>query len=136
MRYRLTELMSDKFNEDDIFNYLLDPKSQFTDKHKQAFLKKVRKFNELSKHVYREISLKEITKKIKTLGKAAEQMIMLESDDWHDKITLKRDVKYLSDSVVLFEKTSKEIHELQYRLESLFDDIGSKLSKYFEIESI
>ena len=42
-------------------------------------------------------------------------------------------MKEVNTSVGLFEKTANEISQLQQRLESVFEDIGSKLGKYYEI---
>ncbi len=122
---------------EDIFQFITEPESQFTDKHKTAFLENVRKFNQLSNSIYREISLKEVTQQIRTLGKVAERLIMTEANEneWFDQISLKRDVKLLNESVALFEKTAKEIHGLQSRLESCFEDVGLLLNRYFEIEN-
>jgi len=132
--YKLTKLLNESNVDDSMFDFITNPNSQFTEEHKNVFLKHVKDYSKLSSSVYREITLEEITQKISTLGKIAEQVIMLESDDWHDKITLKRDVKVLTESVKLFEQTAKEMNALQYRLESLYEDIGLKLSKYFEID--
>jgi hypothetical protein len=125
-----------KEETEDIFKFITEPDTQFTDQHRQKFLEEVKNFNKLAQSVYREISLKEITHKIKTIGKVAERMIMTETDDWFDQISLKRDAKALNDSVNLFEKTAKEIHHLQNRLESSFQDIGTRLDKYFEISDL
>jgi len=132
--YKLTQLLNESNVDDGMFDFLTNPNSQFTDNHKNTFLKYVKDYSKLSTSIYREITLEEITKKISVLGKIAEQVIMMESDDWSDKITLKRDVKVLTESVKLFENTAKEMNALQYRLESLYEDIGLKLSKYFEID--
>jgi len=132
--YNLSKLLNESnVDEDSMFDFIINPNRQFTDEHKNTFLKNVQHYNKLSSSIYREMTLEEITKKIVTLGKIAEQMIMLESDDWYDKITLKRDVKVLTESVKLFEQTAKEMNSMQYRLESLYEDIGLKLSKYFDI---
>ena len=49
---------------------------------------------------------------------------------------LKKDVKEIQDSVKLFEKTAKEVSTLQHRLEAMYENIGGKLSRYYEIGDV
>ena len=60
---KLKKLLTEEVDMD-LFQSLLDPTTQITDKHKQKFLELVKEYNGLSSSIYRNISLKEITKKI------------------------------------------------------------------------
>jgi hypothetical protein len=120
----------------DFFQSILDPSTGVTDQHKQKFMDMVKEFNTLSSSVYRNISLKEITKKINIIGKLSEQFIVNESDDWFDKVSLKKDAKEIQDSAEMFEKTAKEMAGLQSRLEMCFENLGTRLSRYFSIEDL
>lgn len=127
---------NDGENDIDIFQNILDPDSSITPQHKQKFLELVKEFNTLSSSIYRKMSLKEITKKITVLGRLSEQFIVSESDDWFDKVSLKRDAKEIQESAELFEKTAKEMSTLQSRLEMLYENLGTRLSRYFLIDDL
>ena len=60
----------------------------------------------------------------------------ISKDITFDGVTVKKDVKEISDSVKLFEKTAKEVGTLQHRLEAMYENIGSKLSRYYEIADV
>jgi hypothetical protein len=111
-------------------------KEKFSYKQKQAFLEAIAKFNNFNKSIYRESSLEEVTKVIKELCFNAKDMTLGESGDWFDGVTVGRNMKHLNDSVKLFEKTAREISQLQQRLESSYEDIGSTLSKYYNINEL
>jgi hypothetical protein len=63
----------------------------------------------------------------------ASKLALQETDDWFDGVTVKRDMKEVAKSTQLFEKAAKELSTLQQRLESVFEDIGHKLGKYYDI---
>lgn len=117
----------------DIYALVTDPTNNLTKEAKKAFLEAVGKYNEYSNSIYREHNLKEISQNIVAMGKLAEKIAVNETDDWFDGMTIKRDMKSLQDSVKMFEATCKEMSQLQHRLESLYEECGSKLGKYFEI---
>jgi len=118
----------------DLYALVTDPINNITKETKKAFVEAVRKYNEYSKSIYREHNLKEVSKNIVMLGKLAEKIAVNEADDWFDAMTVKRDMKSLADSVKMFEATCKEMSQLQHRLESLYEECGAKLSKYFQID--
>ncbi len=105
-----------------------------TREQKRAIIDSVSKFNEYGKSVYRESDIKEMVKTIKELSANASELAVNEAGDWFDGISVKRDMKEVNASVSLFEKTANEIATLQQRLESVFEDVGHKLGKYYEIK--
>ena len=111
------------------------PQRMTTEEKKQT-LEAVAKFNEYTQHVYKTNELKEMIENIRTLSENASKMAIEETADWFDVVSVKRDTKAIGESVKLFESTTKEIATLQQRLESVFEDIGSKLGKYYEIHDI
>lgn len=101
---------------------------------KEQLLNTVKEYNMFAESIYRKHSLKEIVDKIKTVGRLTERVIYDTIDDWYDKNTFKKDMKVLSEDVKLFEKTAMEVSQLQHRLESVYESIGNKLDKYFELQ--
>tara|TARA_R100001015_G_C4618060_1_gene174481 strand:+ start:1018 stop:1728 length:711 start_codon:yes stop_codon:yes gene_type:complete len=105
----------------------------FTPKQKRAFLESISKFNEYGQSIYRTSKLKEAVSEIAGLVDMASKVAVNETGDWFDNVSVKRDMKGLSESMSVFEKTADEMGALQQRLESLYEDMGHKLGKYYEI---
>ncbi len=107
--------------------------SSLTPEQKQAFVEAVSKFNEFGTGIYRENNIKDVVESIKKLAAGAGSYIVHETENWFDGITVKRDVKEINNTTELFEKTALEMETLQQRLESLYEDLGNKLGRYYEL---
>ena len=104
-----------------------------TKEAKQDILKSVSAFNEFGSNIYRTQEIKEMVEAIIKMSEGATQLALQETDDWFDSVTVKRDMNEVASSVKLFEKTARELSSLQQRLESVYEDMGHKLGKYYEI---
>ena len=100
---------------------------------KKTFLEAMQKFNEYGKHIYRESELKSIIENMETLMSGASNFIIDESDDWFDSVTIKRDSKDINNTAQAFTKTAREMIGMQHRLESLYEDLGNKLGRYYDL---
>jgi len=109
---------------------------RMTEDEKKQTLDAVSKFNEYSKSIYKTNEISEMVENIRTLADNASKMAIEETADWFDAVSVKRDTKAIGESVKVFESTFREISTLQQRLESVYEDIGSKLGKYYEINEI
>ena len=107
---------------------------QLTSEQKKQYLESIAKFNEYGKSIYRRDELKSAFSEIKNIVEFASKNIVDESGDWFDKVTLNRHSKKLGESLKLFEKTAQEMTQLQQRLESVYEEIGQTLGKYYEIK--
>ena len=107
--------------------------SKLAPEQKKTFLEAISRFNEYGKSIYRESNLKDIIETMERLSSGASKLIVDESEDWFDSITIKRDSKAIDNSANEFVKTAKEMVGMQHRLESLYEDLGSKLGRYYEI---
>ncbi len=107
--------------------------SKLAPEQKKTFLEAISRFNEYGKSIYRESNLKDIIETMERLSSGASKFIVDESEDWFDSITIKRDSKAIDNSANEFVKTAKEMVGMQHRLESLYEDLGSKLGRYYEI---
>lgn len=116
-----------------MINESSDKPKRMTEEEKQKTLEAVSRFNELGKNVYKTQEIKELVENIKMMAENASRMAIEETADWFDAVSVKRDTKAIADSVKVFENTFTEISTLQQRLESVFEDIGTKLGKYYEI---
>jgi hypothetical protein len=104
-----------------------------TKEAKQDIIKSVSAFNEFGSNIYRTQEIKEMVEAIVKMSEGATQLALQETDDWFDSVTVKRDMNEVTNSVKLFEKTARELSALQQRLESVYEDMGHKLGKYYEI---
>lgn len=105
-----------------------------TPEQKRQFIEQVSKFNEYGNAIYRQNNLKEAYKNIKGIVEFASTHIMEESGDWFDQVTLGRHSKKLKESMKIFEKTVAESIKLQQRLESVYEEIGNTLNRYYKIK--
>ena len=76
--------------------------------------------------------LAEVYESIKNVVERGKNMVK-ETEGSFDGITVGRHVKRMNESFKIFEKTLREVHTLQQRLESTYDEIGEVLGKYYEI---
>ena len=100
---------------------------------KASFLEEVKKFNEYGSVIYRTEDLKKVAEAITSLTAKAEQLTLQETQDWFDEVTVKKNMRELKGNVKEFNRSVAEISKLQQRLESLYEDIGHKLGRYYEI---
>lgn len=106
---------------------------QMSPEDKKKFMEMVSNFASLSESIYREHSLQELTESIKSIVEAASHMTVTETEDWFDRVTVQRHMKQLGEAYKTFEKTAKQIAELQQRLEASYEDMGSTLGRYYKI---
>lgn len=100
---------------------------------KTTFLQEVSNFAAYSEAVYRNSQLNEIAEKVNKLCERAEMVTLSETGDWFDQVTVKRNMKHLKENAKNFTKTVTEINTLQQRLESLYEEIGHTLGRYYEV---
>jgi len=121
----LKDLMRENF-EDGSFQKL-------SPQQRREVIEAVSRFNEFGKTIYRNNEIKEMVESIKSLTEMAGNLAIQESGDWFDAVTVKKDVKEIKGSSKVFEKTANEIASLQQRLESIYEDMGHKLGRYYKI---
>lgn len=109
---------------------------QLTREEKSGIMDSVSKFNDFGSRVYKTDEIKEMVRAIKEMASGASTLALQETDDWFDSVTVKRDMKEVANSVKLFEKTAYEMSQMQQRLESVYEDMGHKLGKYYDIQDV
>lgn len=113
----------------------LNKKPELTEEDKSLFLEKVKGFNSYGKNIYREGNLREIAEEMSKLSEIARHMILSETDEWFDKVTINRNMKSLDGISKEFQKTASEAQSVQERLTSLYEDMGLIFNRYFNVES-
>lgn len=100
---------------------------------KAQVLEELKEYSALGEIIYRSEGLKEAAGKISELVEKAERIALQETEEWFDEVTVKRNMKELVNNNKEFTKTVAEMTKLQQRLESLYEEMGSNLSRYYEI---
>ena len=117
-------------NSRDAFN------NSLTREQKRDIMDSVARFNDFGSKIYKTGEIGEMVEAIRNMTSGASKLALQETDDWFDSVTVKRDMKEVAKSTQLFEKAAKELSTLQQRLESVFEDIGHKLDKYYKINEL
>lgn len=107
---------------------------ELTSEAKSKFIESVRRFNEYGKIIKRGSEMQSALSEIKDIVGMAEQMTLKETDKWFDNVTVSRHIKNLKESYKSFEKTANEMAQLQQRLENSYNDIGTILERYYDID--
>ena len=101
----------------------------------EAFLESVRNYSGYGQSIYREGNLKEIAEVLSTIAEQASVHTLQETGDEFDQITVNRNMKELQGYSNQFHKFANEAQILQQRIESLYEDMGTILNRYYEIDS-
>jgi len=102
---------------------------------KAQVLEELKEYSTLGEVIYRSEGLKEAANRISELVEKAERVALQETEEWFDEVTVKRNMKELANNNKEFTKTVSEISKLQQRLESLYEEMGNNLSRYYEISN-
>lgn len=100
---------------------------------KAQVLEEIKEYQTIGEVIYQSEGLKEAASRIFKIVEKAEQMVLQENGEWFDEVTVKRNMKELNSKNAEFNKTVSEISKLQQRLESLYEEMGNGLSRYYEI---
>ena len=100
------------------------------------FAESVRGYSKLGSGIYRSGNLKEVAEQLSAIAEQASIHTLEELEDDFDKITVSRNMKELKGYSDQFNKFAKEAHTLQQRIESLYEDMGTILNRYYHIDEI
>lgn len=114
----------------------LTKKPELTEEDKNIFLEKVRNFNKYGESIYAKGNLREIANELSKISEIASHVILSETDDWFDKVTVNRNMKNLNNIKSEFVKTANEAQSVQERLATLYEDMGLILNRYFTVENL
>lgn len=119
----------------DLKKYLIETELKYSKEERNAFLESLRQFSSFKNEIYRSKKLKEIAKTVGSLIESAEGFSINETQNGFDfdSLSMNRDFKTIRENYKMFEKTCNEMHILQQRLESCYENIGVGLSRYYEV---
>jgi len=96
----------------------------------------VSQYGIVGRKIYSEYNVIETAKHLSKIAEDAHSHVISETDNWFDRVSLKRNMKHMSEMVTDFKKTAVESHQLNQRLTTLYEDIGSILNRYYDIQEI
>lgn len=108
---------------------------KMTKEEKKAFLEAVSQYHKLGEMVYRNNQLSELSETLGNIVTTAENLTMQESEHWFDNVTVSRHMKQIQEAFKVFEKTAGEMSGMQQRLEAAYEDIGTVLNKYYNVNN-
>ena len=107
-----------------------------TNEVKKHFLEIVSTYNKYQESMDRKSDIIEVAETLGGITEAARELALRESDDWFDKHTIKRNMGELTKLGAQFDKVAKEARGLDQRMNSLYEDMGNILSRYYKIGEI
>ena len=110
-------------------------KPKMTKEEKKAFLEAVSQYHKLGEMVYRNNKLSELAETLSNIVTTAENLTIQESEHWFDNVTVSRHMKQIQEAYKTFEKTAQEMSGMQQRLEAAYEDIGTVLNKYYNVNN-
>ena len=101
---------------------------------KKIASEKISKFGKYQRFIALEAKDMDVAEDICNIIENASQCILNETDDWFDGISVKRNLKEVKTLEKDFYKTAKERQVYTQRMQSLYEDMGNILNRYFEIK--
>jgi ATP-dependent 26S proteasome regulatory subunit len=99
-------------------------------------MESVSRYGMIGRKIYNENNVVNAAKQLAKIAEDAHSHVISETDNWFDRVSLKRNMKHMSEMVTDFKKTAVESHQLNQRLTTLYEDIGSILNRYYDIKEI
>jgi hypothetical protein len=103
---------------------------------KRHFLEIISTYNQHREGMSRKSDIRQIAETLGGIADAAQEYTLREGGDWFDRVTIKRNMNELKKLQTSFEKEAVEAQAQQQRLESLYEDMGHVLGRYFEIADL
>jgi hypothetical protein len=103
---------------------------------KKHFLEIISTYGQHRESMNRKSDIRQVAETLGGIADAAQEYTLREGGDWFDRVTIKRNMNELKKLQSAFEKESIEAKAQEQRLESLYEDMGHVLGRYFEIADI
>lgn len=113
-----------------------EEKRPLSNEVKRHFLEIVSTYNKYQEMMDRKSDLTQVAETLGAITEAARTLALNETDDWFDKVTVKRNMNELDKLGKEFDKVAKEANSLDQRLTGLYEDMGHILSRYYKVGDI
>ncbi len=113
-----------------------DELQQLPTELKRHFLEIISTYGQHREGMARKSDIRQVAETLGGIADAAQEYTLREGGDWFDRVTIKRNMNELKKLQAAFEKESLEAKAQEQRLESLYEDMGHVLGRYFEIADV
>ena len=103
---------------------------------KRHFLEIISTYGQHREGMARKSDIRQVAETLGGIADAAQEYTLREGGDWFDRVTIKRNMNELKKLQAAFEKEAIEAKAQEQRLESLYEDMGHVLGRYFEIADV
>ena len=114
----------------------LDANKPLSNEVKKHFLEIISTYKSFNEQMQRKSDIVEIAETLGGIVEAAKTLTLSESDDWFDKVTIKRNMSELEKLDKSFDKISTEARQMDERLNALYEDMGNILNRYYEMADL
>lgn len=128
----LKEEQSSQLNEFNSDTVKFDDEG-LSSKQKKLTSEKISKFGKYQNYISLNVKDTDVAEDICNIVENASKYILNETDDWFDGISVKRNLKEVRTLAKEFYKTANERQGYTQRMQSLYEDMGNILNRYFEI---
>jgi len=109
---------------------------QLSTELKKHFLEIISTYGQHREGMARKSDIRQVAETLGGIADAAQEYTLREGGDWFDRVTIKRNMNELKKLQSAFEKEAIEAKAQEQRLESLYEDMGHVLGRYFEIADV
>ncbi len=113
-----------------------DELQQLPTELKRHFLEIISTYGQHREGMARKSDIRQVAETLGGIADAAQEYTLREGGDWFDRVTIKRNMSELKKLQAAFEKEAIEAKAQEQRLESLYEDMGHVLGRYFEIADV
>ena len=105
---------------------------RLSEDQKKILYSELKNFDEYAGAIYQEEDLNEIAAKFEAITEYAKRYLNEQGDSF-DQVTINRNIKEIEKKVRKFKKEAEKVQKHKERLTALYDDIGVKFNRYFEV---
>ena len=109
------------------------PEKKLTAEEKRNLLQMVGKFNEYRRAMKLADELKQVAENIVYISEMTEKYGLHETSEWFEGVTLERDMKDIKRYANELHKIANKVHPEVQKAEALYEEIGLKLERYFNL---
>jgi hypothetical protein len=109
------------------------PSKKLTVEEKRKLLGMIGKFNEYRNAMKMAEELKQVAENIVYIAEMTEKYGLNETSEWFEGVTLERDMKEIKKYAMELHKIANKVHPQVQQAEAIYEEIGLKLERYFNL---
>ena len=109
------------------------PAKKLSKEEKEKLLRLVGNFNEYRKSMKMADELKNVAENIVYIAELTEKYGLNETSEWFEGVALEKDLSEIKKNAANLQKIANKIHPQIKMAESIYEEIGLRLEKFFEL---